>query len=307
MENQNIGSENFFEKNKKLYFLCNDEHFNKQNKNAFHKLKGRFYQKNNQWIFPLHSHQELLNYLQNEFSKNNGSAATEKLIDLNPLLSTTEQNLPSDKENVVPAPLGGEGSGCIDDLSKDSLNTSSSEVKTIISENISPISIQNSITSSKVSVEASNYLSTDNLSIHSFESEKSMSQVSARSSDNSKDSLMNAVRPNASISKDITRTPVGLSIAKATISPDIVEGDELPRDIQLTQNVTVSDGNGPSVNGPTVNGPTVNGPTVNGPTVNGPTIVPSWNKKFLINPPNIFYEEFKDYFNYIKDVPDLCD
>lgn len=281
MENQNIGSENFFEKNKKLYFLCNDEHFNKQNKNAFHKLKGRFYQKNNQWIFPLHSHQELLNYVQNEFSKNNGSAGTEKLIDLDPLLSMTEQNLPSDKENLVPPLLGGEESGCIDDFSKDSLNTSSSEVKTIISENLSPISNQNSHTSSKVSIEASNYLSTDNLSIHSFESEKSMSQECVCSSDNSKDSLTNesigsekcdstnAVRPNASISKDIVRR-------------DIVQNDEVPKDTQLRQNVTVSDGN-------------------------GPTIVPSWNKKFLINPPNIFYEEFKDFFDYIKDVPDLCD
>ena len=36
-----------------------------------------------------------------------------------------------------------------------------------------------------------------------------------------------------------------------------------------------------------------------------PSIVPIWNQKFSVNPPDIFYEEFKEYYNYIKNVPNL--
>ena len=35
-----------------------------------------------------------------------------------------------------------------------------------------------------------------------------------------------------------------------------------------------------------------------------PSIVPIWNQKFS-EPPDIFYEEFKEYYNYIKNVPNL--
>ena len=236
MENQNINSENFIVKNKKLYLLSNNEKFNKENKVFFHKLKGRYYQKNNQWIFPEDSIDQIKNCFNNLSHENN-------LVPENNL--KVEQSLPLKEEGNIEETTTNQNTKNLDDVS---------ETLSFVSHN----------TETNISVDSSNNTQKTGSSL--LENLSISSQQDLRS--DAKSDSFDESSINKSLVSSNSRQEDNHSISNLTMKEVSDEDNDLMQKFK-------------------------------------PSIVPIWNQKFSVNPPDIFYEEFKEYYNYIKNVPNL--
>ena len=209
-----MDSKSYIVKNKKLYFTCNDENFNKQNKKFFHELKGRYYQKTYQWIFPILSQEKLKDFL---------SSNVESLL-LSPDKNTTY------------------------------VSSEQQKTETILSN--SPISINGSL---------------EDISLDNSLQEESIH-------DSLQEESSNASLQEGSIHDSLQEESIHDSLE------DISLGDSFQEESSKSYSVSES----------TVQ---KDCEKISSPTFSASSNIPGWNKKFSINPSNIFYEQFKEYFN----------